>query len=61
MGVGRTLRRHLDVIGVDDMPTELMGKGRHLRARPLVLDECDELLRLAEQVGLGRVCWELVE
>ena len=24
--VGRTLRRHLDVISVDDMPAELMGK-----------------------------------
>ena len=47
LDVGRTLRRNRDVIGVDDMPAELMGKRGHLRAWPLVLDERDELLRLA--------------
>ena len=59
--VGRPLRRYLDVIGADDMPVELMGKCGHLWTWPLVLDEHDELLGLAEEAGLGRVHWELVE
>jgi hypothetical protein len=46
--VGRTLRRHRDVIGADDLRRELLGQCGHLRAWPFVLDAGDKLLRLVE-------------
>jgi len=53
MEVGRPLRRYLNVIGADDIPAKLMGKRGDLQPWPLVLDECDELLSLTEEAGLG--------
>ena len=64
--VGRTLRRHRDVISVDDA-SGAMGKRGHLRTWTLVLNERDKLLRLTAEAGLAectgswsssvRTCW----
>jgi hypothetical protein len=59
--VRRTLWRNLNVVGMDDIPAELMGQCGYLRAWPPVLDEADEVCGLAAQVRLGGVCWELLK
>ena len=51
--VGKPLRRNLNIVGVDNIPAELMGQCGYLRAWPPVLDEPDEVLGLAAQARLG--------
>jgi len=60
-GVWGTLGSNLDVVRADNMPIELMGESGHLWTWTSMLDVCNELLGLAEEARLGRVCWEFVE